>query len=136
MNLEGGDGIPVYITDTADLRELSVTLNFEPGALTLASSNTITLASELTDAGWRISSTDLEQQNGRLTVTLTGTSELEALEADRELFRIDASVPMNGEFRSEDCSPIRPQGHWSTAECHGFIRSDENRYQGRQRRRR
>ena len=114
VNLEGGDGIPVYITDTTDLRELSVTLNFEPSALTLASSKTITLASGLTDAGWRISSTDLEQEDGRLTVTLTGTSELAATEADRELFRIDASVPMNSEFRSEEMFSLEASGRKDT----------------------
>ena len=114
VNLEGGDGIPVYITDTTDLRELSVTINFEPGALTIASSNTITLASGLTDAGWRISSTELEQENGRLTVTLTGTSELEAVEADRELFRIDANVPMNSEFRSEELFSLEASGRKDT----------------------
>ena len=114
VNLEGGDGIPVYITDTTDLRELSVTLNFEPSALTLASSNTITLASGLTDAGWRISSTDLEQEDGRLTVTLTGTSELATTEADRELFRIDASVPMKSEFRSEEMFSLEASGRKDT----------------------
>ena len=114
VNLEGGDGIPVYITDTTDLRELSVTLHFEPGSLTIAGSNSITLASDLSDAGWSISSTDLEQSDGRLTVTLTGSSELAAVEDDRELFRIDASVPMNTTFRSEELFGVEASGRKDT----------------------
>ncbi|QNI95843.1 metallopeptidase [Synechococcus sp. A15-127] len=114
VNLEGGDGIPVYITDTTDLRELSVTMHFDPGSLTIASSNTITLASDLTDAGWSVSSTDLDQSNGRLTVTLTGSSELTAIEDDRELFRIDANVPMNSTFRSEELFGVEASGRKDT----------------------
>ena len=114
VNLEGGDGIPVYITDTTDLRELSVTLHFEPGSLTIAGSNTITLASDLTDAGWSISTTDLEQSVGRLSVTLTGPSELAAIEDDRELFRIDASVPLNSTFRSEELFGVEASGRKDT----------------------
>ena len=72
------------------------------------------MANDLTDAGWSISSTDLEQSDGRLTVTLTGSSELAAVEDDRELFRIDASVPMNTTFRSEELFGVEASGRKDT----------------------
>lgn len=101
VDLEGGTGIPISITNADDLRSLKLTFSFDPKNLSIGGAAAVSLSTALTTAGWTLSNTNLDLESGSISLDLAGNTNLtkQTDASGIELIRIAASVPYSAKFK-------------------------------------